>query len=101
MSMTRSDKRRKWEVIIEEWQASAMSIVDFCEENSFSVATFHYWKKKLASESLPSDLFSEIKLNPDNGAGLWFDFGNGVKLVVDHNFDQLTLKRLMGSLGSC
>ncbi len=100
MGMTRREKCREWELIIEEWQNSGMSIVNYCRENEIAVATFHYWKKKISSEVTESDAFSEIKFTSDHGSGLWFEFGNGVKLVVDHGFDQVTLKRLMGAIGS-
>jgi hypothetical protein len=101
MSTLRNEKFQKWESIIEDRKESGLSIVDYCRENKIAVATYHYWKKKISSELAVTDKFTEIGITSEHGVGLWFDFGNGVKLVVDHGFDQVTLKRLMGTVGSC
>lgn len=105
-SMSRSAKRDRWIAIIADWSESGQTIIDYCRDHNLSVATFHYWKKKFHDES-NSDVpaFTELHVTDpqtrQDGAGLWFDFGNGAKLVIDHDFNDRTFKKLMGVLSSC
>ena len=101
MSVTRKDKRQAWEAIIKQCENSDQRTVDFCREKALNIATFYYWKKKLSDEKPPVSAFTEVKNPSNDGAGLWFDFGNGARLVIDSGFDQITLKRLMGTLEEC
>jgi len=101
MSITRSEKRRAWQSLVKQCEESKLSTADFCREMKLSIATFYYWKKKFADEALPEPRFKELVNPPMEGAGLWFDFGNGARLVIDHEFNHQTFKKLMGVLAEC
>ncbi len=101
MSITRNEKRQMWSTIITQCKSSNQSTVDFCRGNDLSIATFYYWQKKFADEAQPVAEFKELNNPVSEGAGLWFDFGNGARLVIDNGFDQNTFKKLMGALIEC
>lgn len=105
-NVSRSAKRDHWGSLIADWRNANQSIVDYCRDHSLSVATFHYWKKKLRDEdNSDAPAFRELHVTNNqavqDGAGLWFDFGNGAKLVIDNEFNSSTFKKLMGVLSSC
>ena len=83
MNISRLEKHQHWESILEAWKVSGLTITAFCAENKIAVDKFHYWKKKLADKQLPTAGFKEFVVPSPEGSGVWFDFGNGAKLVVD------------------
>jgi len=101
MEMSPSERRQYWESILTQWEESGQTIAGFCAANNIAVHCFYYWKKKFADDRLPVEGFKELTSPPTDGAGLWFDFGNGAKLVIDNEFNQHTFKKLMGVLSGC
>lgn len=101
MGMSPTERRQHWESIINKCEHSGQTIVCFCKERGIAQHKYHYWKKKLTNEQLPTAGFKELIAPPREGSGLWFDFGNGAKLVIDNDFNQDTFKKLMGVLGGC
>ena len=101
MSQTRNGKRQAWLKIIKRCEKSTMSTVDFCRDTNLNIGTFYYWKKKFADEEQPVAEFKELTNPVTEGAGLWFDFGNSARLVIDNDFNQETFKKLMGTLLEC
>jgi len=101
MSITRNEKRQAWQSIINQCESSQLTTVNFCREMKLSLASFYYWKKKFADEAQPVAQFKELVNPVTEGAGLWFDFGNGARLIIDNEFNQATFKKLMGTLIEC
>ena len=101
MSITRNEKRQAWLSIIKQCESSDLRTVDFCRKMKLNIATFYYWKKKFADEAQPVAEFKELTNPITDGAGLWFDFGNGARLIIDNEFNQATFKKLMGTLIGC
>ena len=99
--MSPSEKRQHWISVIEDCKQSGQTVAKFCSEHRIALHCFYYWKKKLAGEQLPVAGFKEIEVPTSEGAGLWFDFGNGAKLMIDHEFNSSTFKKLMGVLSAC
>ena len=101
MSITRTKKRQAWQTIVGKYEDSTLSTSVFCRENNVNITNFYYWKKKFADEALPAAGFKELTDSSIEGAGLWFDFGNGARLIIDNEFNQSTFKKLMGVLAKC
>jgi hypothetical protein len=101
MNLTQVEKRHGWQKIINQHESSNQSAVDFCRDNDLRIGTFYYWKKKFANEEQPIAEFKELTIPVTEGAGLWFDFGNSARLVIDNDFNQATFKKLMGTLLEC
>jgi len=103
--MTKANKLQVWNETLDQWKESGMSIVGFCRKMNLSVATFHYWKKKLLQSPEPSLAFREISVIGDSSisqeSGVWFDFGNGARLVLGCGFDADTLARTLRTVGQC
>ena len=101
MNLTQVEKRHAWQKIINQYKKSNQSAVDFCRDNELRLTNFYYWKKKLSDEEKPVAKFKELTNPVSEGSGLWFDFGNSDRLVIDNDFNQATLKKLMGTLLEC
>ena len=102
MSNTHKEKQIYWNKVIELWKDSGVGMTAFCKENNLCRKSFYRWNKKISNGALPStSSFKELIDQPVEGSGLWFDFGNGAKLRVDHEFNSQTLKKLMGVLIEC
>jgi len=46
--MTHIERRRLWQQRIEDWQASGLSGMAYCQQQSLTYCRFVYWRKKLA-----------------------------------------------------
>lgn len=46
------EKRRAWEVRVERFRASGLTIARFCEQEQVSVHTFYYWANRVGSNSV-------------------------------------------------
>lgn len=86
--MTRSQHRSadEWKVLIQQWEASGQSALQFCKSNSLGYASFCNWRKRLGQESLaPSvELASFIDFGTlatgQRGWDIVLHLGNGVEL---------------------
>jgi transposase-like protein len=47
----RQAKHQHWSACVERWRRSGLSKAAFCRQESLSVATFHYWWRRLAQEA--------------------------------------------------
>ena len=62
---SRGEKRRRWEGILSDQEASGLSAAAFCRERGLSYQTFGYWKKRLRpAHSSPSSSSSSPSLFP-------------------------------------
>jgi len=48
------EKRQFWQMVIETWQDSGMSVSKFCKAEGLAEGTFYNWRKKLAGGHLTS-----------------------------------------------
>lgn len=101
MDMSPSERRQHWESVISKCELSQKTIACFCKENNIPEHRYYYWKKRLREKHLPVPGFKELSAPPAEGSGLWFDFGNGAKLVIGNEFNSSTFKKLMGVLSGC
>ena len=105
MEVVQFDVKQEWSAILEQFNTSSLTVKKFCKQVNISEAQYYYWRRKLqevdATRSQTMSAFQELTDPSPEGAGLWFDFGNGAKLMVDTGFDQLTLRRLIGALKEC
>ena len=43
------DQAGYWEMVVETWRGSGLSVREFCEREGLSKASFYGWRRKLAS----------------------------------------------------
>ncbi|MGB2865422.1 MAG: transposase [Sedimentisphaerales bacterium] len=44
-----NERRQFWQMVIETWQDSGMSVSKFCKTEGLSEGTFYNWRKRLSS----------------------------------------------------
>jgi hypothetical protein len=54
-------KHNEWRARIEEWRAGGQSQARYCRENRLSLATFGYWKRRMAEQRTGGKL---VRLEP-------------------------------------
>jgi hypothetical protein len=97
-----TEKRRYWKQHLDEWQASGLTQVVYCRQNSLSRFQFQYWKKRFQeSVSLPSLIevpFASVMARKPNQA-LRLLVGDQYQIAVKRDFDPVALRQLIGVLG--
>lgn len=86
--MTRSHHRSadEWEVLIQQWEASGQSALQFCKSNSLGYASFCNWRKRLAADSSTSSIETTPFIDlgslatSQRGWDIVLHLGNGVEL---------------------
>jgi len=69
-------------LLIDQWQQSGKSIIQFCKDENISYHTFHYWRKKLSSR----DAFGTKK-----PGAKFIKLKNVAKRVVDPGYCEVVL----------
>ena len=49
------DQEQFWRMAIETWQASGLSVRQFCKQEGLATSVFYVWRKKLAGGSVQDD----------------------------------------------
>jgi hypothetical protein len=91
--MTHTERRRLWQQHIEDWQASGLSGMAYCQQQSLTYCRFVYWRKKLAEPGaeLPerpaaSSGFAKVAAvpGPASSEGLTVSLPGGVSITGLH-----------------
>ena len=59
---TNQESLQQWQSLIQEQQASGLSIRKWCDQNNIKQCTFFYWKKRLSEKPEKEICFAEISL---------------------------------------
>ena len=51
-----SDRQQFWRMVLETWQASGLSVRQFCKDEGLSEASFYFWRKKLIKAGLRREI---------------------------------------------
>lgn len=86
--MTRSHHRSadEWKILIQRWEASDQSALQFCKSNGLGYASFCNWRKRLAedthSPSIEPTSFIDLGslATGQRGWDIVLHLGNGVEL---------------------
>lgn len=54
--MTQNEKRTYWQQHLQDWSKSQLSQKAYCQSHNLSLATFGYWRKRLAETAAPRKL---------------------------------------------
>ena len=104
---SKEDQRQFWQMAIETWQASGMSVSRFCEVEGLPESSFYIWRKKLAQtddaetgkqKKLSSPAFIEVAIPKDNPAALELILSSGNTLRVSSGADSTTLNNVISVL---
>lgn len=96
-SEERKANRQRWRAVIEQWQQSDLTKVDFCRENELSEKRFHYYYRRLVREPAREAGFAQVSLN-QSGSGLRLRLNQSLELDIQPGFDEATLKRFLSAV---
>ena len=101
-----TDRQQFWQMVIETWQSSGLSVRQFCKKESLSEPSFYSWRKKLTGgdseqdnqhESEPST-FIEVAMPENNSAAIELLLSCGSILKIPAGVDAKTLTTVISVL---
>lgn len=91
--MTHIERKRLWQQHIEDWQASGLSGMAYCQQQSLTYCRFVYWRKKLTGpeasvpeQHVSSAGFAKVAAvsSPSSPEGLTVSLPGGVSITGLH-----------------
>jgi len=97
------DQEQFWRMAIETWQASGLSVRQFCISEGLSEQSFYTWRKKLTggdteqnSQDKPeASAFIEVAIPRSNSVVMEFLFTSGNTLRIPVGVDAATLNTII------
>jgi hypothetical protein len=101
-------KQQHWLQHVRRWQASALSVRQYCERYQLGEASFYAWKRRLQQRGLLA-VTAQDAANPpffmpvaapsvDTTRSIEVVFPDGLSVHVAAGFDAATLRQLLGVL---
>jgi hypothetical protein len=101
-------KQQHWLQHVRRWQASQLSVREYCERHRLGEASFYSWKRRLQQRALLGatapdganpPLFLPVAIPAaDTTRGLAVVFPDGLSVRVAAGFDAATLRQLLAVL---
>jgi hypothetical protein len=100
------DRRQFWQMVIETWQNSGMSVSNFCKAEGLSEGSFYNWRKKLTvanskhskQDGSGSSAFIEVSMPKNNPVALELVLSSGNSLRISSGADNKTLSTVLLAL---
>jgi len=100
------ERRQFWQMAIETWQDSGMSVSKFCKAEGLSEGTFYNWRKRLSGRhsqrnkqtDSSSSAFIEVAMPKSGHATLELVFSSGHTLRINSKADNKTLSNVISVL---
>jgi hypothetical protein len=92
-----NETRRLWQDQIKRQKESGLNAAEFCRQHEISQANFYAWRTRLRRED-HADGFVEIPTQVPVGsadAGVALLLPNGIRMALDHGFDEDVLRRAL------
>ena len=101
-----NERRQFWQMVIETWQDSGMSVSKFCKAEGLSEGTFYNWRKKLSGDHSPRNkpavpspsTFIEVAMPKSDHAALELVLSSGHTLRIGSTADNKTLSNVISVL---
>lgn len=105
---TETDQRQFWQMAVETWQSSGLSVRQFCKQEGLSEPYFYSWRKRLtkiqASKSdkqettFEPEPFIQISMPTEKASGLELVLSSGNILRINHGTDIKILTAVLSAL---
>ena len=104
---SKNDHRQFWEMVIETWRDSGMSVSKFCKAEGLTEGSFYNWRKKLIKgdeseagkqKDLNSSAFIELTMPGNNPVALELVLSSGSTLRIASGADSRTLIAVLSAL---
>lgn len=102
-----NDQQQFWQMAIETWQASGLSVRNFCRKEGLSEPTLYSWRKKLAKadglgvgkqKDTTSAAFIEVAMPKSEPVALELVLSSGNTLRISPGADSKTLTNVLSAL---
>jgi len=94
-----AEKASHWHEVLERWRGSGLSQAQLCRDNQVSPWQFRYWlKRERRDQGETAGGFFPVTAK---GSGLALRLPSGAELAIAPDFDEATLRRVLGCLGPC
>lgn len=96
-------KQDHWTRHVDGWRSSGLSQAAYCSEHGLSLASFGYWRRRLArpAESPPTGLLPIRVASPSSSAAVEVRLPNGLVLVLPGVSSSAGLSALVQALAAC
>ena len=90
--------REEWQKRINEWEASGLTQVEYCNQNELKTSAFLYWRKKFTKKPvLPS--FVQVPMSAANrSCPIRIEIGNRYCVEVGNGYDPAALEHIVDLL---
>jgi len=103
---TDNEQQQFWQMVIDTWLSSGLSVRQFCKQEGLSEPSFYSWRKKLAKCHKPKDGkvkelssdFIKVSLPQSHSTGLELVLSSGNTLRIGSSADSKTLARTISVL---
>jgi len=101
-----NEKRQFWQMVIELWQSSGMSISKFCKAEGLAEGTFYNWRNKLTDGQSKTNkqtvknpsAFIKVAMSRNNCDLLELELSSGNTLRIRSGTDNKTLSDVLSVL---
>jgi len=101
-----NEKRQFWQMVIELWQSSGMSISKFCKAEGLAEGTFYNWRNKLTDRQSQTNkqavkkpsAFIKVAIPGSDHALLELELSSGNTLRIRSGTDSKTLSDVLSVL---
>ena len=100
------ERRQFWQMVVETWQSSGLSVSKLCKAEGLSEGSFYNWRKKLTAvnskhskqDGPGSSAFIEVSMSKNNPAALELVLSSGSSLRISSGADNKTLSSVISVL---
>ena len=92
-----TDQQQFWQMVLETFKSSGLSIRQFCKQEGLSEPSFYAWRKRLTQVD-ESDPFIQVSLPTEQHGGLELVLSSGHTLRISSPADTQTLTTVLSAL---
>jgi len=101
-----TDQQQFWQMAIETWQSSGLSIRQFCKQEGLSEPSFYSWRKRLtpiqpsdvSKEQIQPESFIQVSMPEAESGCLELAFTSGHTLRIPSDVDSTFLAGVLSAL---
>jgi transposase len=103
---TDTDQQQFWQMVLETFKSSGLSVRQFCQQEGLSEASFYSWRKRLSNsqksgpskESTQADSFIQVSMPSAKSMVLELVLASGHKLHIPSDIDPAFLTGVLSAM---
>jgi len=101
-----SDQQQFWQMVMETFKSSALSVRQFCQQEGLSEASFYSWRKRLTkpqtsdidNKEAQPEPFIQVSMPKAQSGGLELILASGHTLLISSDVDSKVLTGVLSAL---